>query len=70
VDHAPVQIFGEISCAQKAADSMCRTVVTVQRKVVTWLEEKNFFVFMSSNGRTICVFVLGIIDLSIAALSR
>jgi hypothetical protein len=67
VDHAHVQIFGEISRAQKAADSMCRTVVTVQRKVVAWLEENNFVVFMSSNGRTICVFVLGVIDLSIAA---
>ena len=24
-DHAPVQIFGDISCAQKTVDAMCRT---------------------------------------------
>lgn len=54
---------------KKAVDSMCRTVVTVQRIVVAWLEQKkkDFFVYMSSHGPTRCVFVLETIDLNIAA---
>ena len=71
MDHAPVPIFGEISRPQKEVDSSCRTVVTVQRKVVAWSEQRKiFFVCTCLVTDLRCVFVLGSTDLNITAQCR